>query len=314
MFESPRLSVITPSYNHGSFLEQAILSVRDQGYTNVEHIIIDGGSTDGSVDVIRKYEKYLAYWVSEPDRGMYDAINKGIDKASGDLIGILNSDDRYEPGALQAAVNIRTNDPEADVVWGSADMIEITSRGAQVKALLFPPKDEKEIIPYLLLEIPIFNGCFFRKQVFERHGLLMAQLKIAGDREFMLRAALSGCKFHTTDILFYHYYAHDNSMTYGNDSGNDSAIFEKWNKEHCQIAEFYLARQNMTENARDAYCQLHTNSNLSLIKIACKRGDFVRAFGFVQEGWRANPKWIAVFLKRGLKILRDLSQGVNWDD
>jgi len=303
MIELPKMSIITPSYNQGRFLERAIRSICNQGYANIEHIIIDGGSTDESLDIIRKYEKQVAYWISETDAGMYEAINKGIAKATGEFIGVLNGDDCYATKAFQTALEIFRSDPDADVTWGAADMIEKNSTGEERRAVLSPPREKESIVPYLLLEIPIFNACFFRRQVFERTGLLMEQLKIAGDREFMLRAALSGCTFHPTDTILYHYYIHDDSMTYG-DSSN---VFEKWNLEHCQIAQWYLGRKDTPGNARNAYRRMHTNSNLSLIKIAFKRRQFSIAGSLAIKGWRVDPLWPLIFLMRIPKIVRDSS-------
>jgi glycosyltransferase involved in cell wall biosynthesis len=102
----PKISIITPNYNYGHFLEQTIQSVLSQGYTNLEYIIIDGGSSDNSVEVIKKYEKYLSYWVSEPDKGMYDAIAKGFQHSTGEILAWLNSDDIYFPWALQTVAEI----------------------------------------------------------------------------------------------------------------------------------------------------------------------------------------------------------------
>ena len=104
----PKISIITPNYNYGHFLEQTILSVIAQGYPNLEYIIIDGGSSDNSVEIIKKYEKHLAYWISEPDKGMYDAINKGFARSTGQIMAWLNSDDKYFPWSLQVVAEVFT--------------------------------------------------------------------------------------------------------------------------------------------------------------------------------------------------------------
>jgi len=111
----PRVSIVTPSYNQGQFIEETIRSVLLQGYPDLEYIIIDGGSTDGSVDIIRKYEPWLACWVSEPDRGQSHAINKGFGRASGEWLAWLNADDVYLPGALSEVAHTATDRP--DIHW-----------------------------------------------------------------------------------------------------------------------------------------------------------------------------------------------------
>lgn len=112
----PKVSIVTPSYNQGQFLEQTIRSVLLQGYPNLEYIVIDGGSTDGSIGIIRKYAPWLAYRVSEPDRGQSHGLNKGFDRATGAVFGWLNSDDYYQPGGLNILVQLRNQHPEA-VAW-----------------------------------------------------------------------------------------------------------------------------------------------------------------------------------------------------
>ena len=101
MKRNPKISIVTPSFNHGQFLEETILSVLAQGYNNLEYIIIDGGSTDNTIEIIKKYESNIDYWISEPDQGQSDAINKGLKLATGDILGWLNSDDLYMPGCLK---------------------------------------------------------------------------------------------------------------------------------------------------------------------------------------------------------------------
>ena len=118
----PRLSIVTPSFNQGKFLEETIRSVLDQGYEPLEYIVVDGGSTDESVDVIRRYEKHLAYWVSERDRGQVHAINKGVERATGDLFAYINSDDVYLPGAFDAAVEYFESHPGCEWLCGDTVM------------------------------------------------------------------------------------------------------------------------------------------------------------------------------------------------
>ena len=124
----PRISVITPSFNQAEFLERTMRSVLDQGYANLEYIVIDGGSTDGSVDLIRKHAERLTYWVSEPDRGQVDAINKGLHRASGDWLCWQNSDDVFFPGAFADLAKAASEHPEAGLIVGNMVLIDENDR------------------------------------------------------------------------------------------------------------------------------------------------------------------------------------------
>lgn len=128
----PRVSVVTPSYNQGQFIEETIRSILLQGYPNLEYIIFDGGSTDDTVEIIKKYEPWLTYWASEPDRGQSHAINKGLRRVSGEVIAYLNSDDIYLSGTVQRALRYMTNQKEVDLVYGDCCVINDESQTVSV--------------------------------------------------------------------------------------------------------------------------------------------------------------------------------------
>jgi glycosyltransferase involved in cell wall biosynthesis len=157
----PRISIITPSYNHAHFLEETICSVLDQGYKNLEYIVVDGGSTDNSSEIIRKYEKHLAWWVSEKDRGQSHAINKGFGKATGDIANWLCSDDFLKPGALRRVAEEFCIDADVDVIAGKTAVIHTEMPGIETV---------EGTLPSELADIPILNpvkqpSCFFRRSL-----------------------------------------------------------------------------------------------------------------------------------------------------
>jgi glycosyltransferase involved in cell wall biosynthesis len=122
------VSIVTPSYNQARYLETTLRSVLEQDYPRIEYIVVDGGSTDGSVAILQSYSNRLAWWVSEKDRGQTDAINKGFARASGEVLAWLNSDDTYRPGAVRAAVEALQRHPEAAMVYGEANYIDENGR------------------------------------------------------------------------------------------------------------------------------------------------------------------------------------------
>jgi glycosyltransferase involved in cell wall biosynthesis len=124
MTETPLVSIVTPSFNQVRYLEATIKSVLGQDYPRIEYIIVDGGSTDGSVDVIKKYESRLAWWVSEQDKGQTDAINKGFNRATGEILAWINSDDTYNPGAISQAVKYLGEHPEVAMVYSNCNYID----------------------------------------------------------------------------------------------------------------------------------------------------------------------------------------------
>ena len=125
---TPLVSIITPSFNQARYLESTIHSVLDQDYPNIEYIIVDGGSTDGSAEIIHGFSDRLAWWVSEKDHGQTDAINKGFARAKGEILAWLNSDDTYQPHAIAEAVGLLRDRPEVGLVYGDANFIDENGR------------------------------------------------------------------------------------------------------------------------------------------------------------------------------------------
>ncbi len=181
----PRISIVTPNYNYGQFLEETIRSVLLQGYPDLEYIIIDGGSTDNSVEIIKKYEPWLAYWVSEPDRGQSDAINKGLQRATGEIAAWLNSDDTYLPGTLAVVANALVSNPQWVMVYGDCEKIDAESR--IIGRLDARPFDFLLLIKKDFIKQP---AAFWRRYIHDTIGFLDTQLHYAMDYDFWLRIAL----------------------------------------------------------------------------------------------------------------------------
>lgn len=183
----PKLSVVTPSFNQVDFIEETIRSVLLQDYPNIEYNVIDGGSTDGSVDIIEKYEKWLDYWVSEPDNGQSHAINKGWNQSSGEILAWLNSDDVYQPGALSQAAAYLTKHQTVGMVYGNCDMIDQTGKTTGVcPTMAF---DLKALVcNQWFISQP---ATFFRKTAVEKAGKIDESLHLVMDWEYFLRIAFN---------------------------------------------------------------------------------------------------------------------------
>ncbi|MEW6402366.1 MAG: glycosyltransferase family 2 protein [Chloroflexota bacterium] len=146
------VTIITPSFNQAAYLEQTILSVLNQDYPRIEYIVIDGASTDGSVDIIRKYESRLAYWVSEKDNGQADAINKGFVRARGEIIAWLNSDDYYLPGAVSAAEKLFEEKPDVVMVYGN--MLAVDEHGKTFNSLAYNRLTLEDLLCFQIIGQP----------------------------------------------------------------------------------------------------------------------------------------------------------------
>lgn len=193
----PRISVVTPSYNQAAFLEETIRSVLGQGYPNLEYIVVDGGSDDGSVEVIEKYAPWLAHWVSEKDRGQTHALNKGFARATGEIFAYLNSDDLYLPGALRAVAIGFANHPEADVLYGRIEHVLEDGTLHHVQAArIHSLADLLDVWNVWARQLHLTQPeVFWRRRIHERCGPLREELHYVMDYEYWLRVASLGARF-----------------------------------------------------------------------------------------------------------------------
>ena len=178
----PRVTVITPSFNQADFLEQTIQSVLGQEGIDLEYMIVDGGSSDGSVEIIRDYADRLAWWVSEKDSGQADAINKGFARASGEFIAWLNSDDLLLPGAIAAAIEVFRDHPEAGLVYG--DVLAINAAGQPINLMRFKPYALDNLMVFRIISQP---GVLMRRSVLEKAGPLDVRFHFMLDHQLWLR-------------------------------------------------------------------------------------------------------------------------------
>ncbi len=189
----PAVTIVTPSYNQVNYLEDTICSVLDQDYPNIEYIVMDGGSTDGSVAIIKKYADRLAYWVSKPDEGQTDAINNGFARATGEIITWLNSDDIYRPGAVAEAVEFMQAHPDIGLVYGDADYID---ENGEIIGWFPSAETDYKRLRRGYVHIPQ-QAAFFRASVWRMVGPLDPSFYFAMDYDLWVRiASVSPIRYH----------------------------------------------------------------------------------------------------------------------
>jgi len=185
----PKLSIVTPSCNQGQFIEETIRSVLLQGYPNLEYLVIDGGSTDNSADIIRKYEPWLKYWVSETDAGQADAIEKGFNKASGDILAWQNSDDFYAPGAFERVAYFFA--ARADLVFANGDVNLVASNSQYVRRI-YAMRPSHFFAANLGQHGWPQQGCFWLRSAYQHVGGVNPALQFCMDKDLFIRLVAFG--------------------------------------------------------------------------------------------------------------------------
>ena len=247
----PKISIVTPSYNQGQFIEQTIRSVINQGYPNIEYIIIDGGSTDNTVDIIKKYAHKITYWVSEPDNGQSDALNKGLALCTGDIFNWINSDDYFEPGTFNKLANYFFNNKNITSVSGwcncfNNDTSEITFKNRtnyykNVETTLIQQKINQPATFYCLKTIKKLSGVNTALHYGMDLELWFRYLAKYGQQNVLL-----------VDDTFAHFRLHDESKTV--------QLQQKFREEESAIWYNLLANMNTNNHVLNYFKSLAKNT------------------------------------------------------
>jgi glycosyltransferase involved in cell wall biosynthesis len=293
----PRISVLTPCLNAARYIGEAIDSVVGQNYPDIEHIVVDGGSTDGTLGLLGRYPHLKV--INGPDGGVYDALNKGLAVAKGEIIGILNSDDRYAGDVFTAVANSLA-DRNIAAVGGDAISFRCSSQPPEEVVHRFTGAG-RDLIYQSTLGDPCINAWFFRASVFSRIGCFDADYKVAGDREFMLRLSCSDLPCLHLPQLIYLYRVHPGSMTFG---GN-KAIWETIAREHDKMTRDTLGKQSLSTRARKLITQARTRDTLRMAHRALRQHEWRRFCAYAAAGIRHDIGWPLRFVKRAFVARSD---------
>lgn len=261
----PRISIVTPVYNRKNMLEQTILSVLGQNYPNLEYIIIDGGSTDGSVDVIRRYESQLSYWVSEPDNGMYDAIMKGFLHATGDIMAWINSDDMYYPNALNIIGQIFSQLPQVEWLTGIPTMYNAEGLCTKVFPIQYWSWQRFKCGDFRWIQQ---ESTFWRRSLWERVGGLDLQYHLAADFGLWCRM-FQVAKLYTVSTILGGFRLHGEQLSIGQNERYEAEVETICTQFgiQCMPSYFYRYAKIFLETRNHNLVMYNFNTNKWITKI-----------------------------------------------
>jgi glycosyltransferase involved in cell wall biosynthesis len=288
----PFFSILTATRDRAPLLSEALESVRTQEFGDYEHIIIDAVSTDATPTLLAAHPDLRV--ISEPDRGFYDGIHKGLRSARGEIICCLNSDDLLAVGALSKVAAAFAN-PEIEVVTGQVEFFrKDTDDREQLFAAITDPAALRLNLENALTGNPVFNAHFFRQSFFHRVGEFDLDLAIAADRDWLVRAALLEPRQMIIPTPLYRYREHADSMTVHGTEKNVA----RWRGEHVAFAEKHLARTDLPFHARRALRRFHTRESAALAvqSLVSRRYSDMRAWA--HRGLTQNRGWFLYASKR----------------
>jgi glycosyltransferase involved in cell wall biosynthesis len=307
----PKISVIVGVLNMENYLAAALDSVIRQNYPNLELIVMDGGSTDGTLNIIKQYEKNITFWKSEKDKGHSDACNRAIEFATGDFITLLNADDILGDNLLNKVALVYSELPYTQVITCGVRIVENTSRKNNHILKEITDSHLLQITLYnMLFELPVINARFFHKDIFKTFGQFKSthadgSYNLSNDRDFLIRLALAGVQSEIISEPLYTYFSHCESLTFG----QKNVI--KTHKEHLQLTEEFLKSNSLLPEQRQLFLKWVARESFFLSLTYLKQGKLKNSlatikYGFSQCGlmwpWESSV-YIAKGMRRRLKTL-----------
>lgn len=322
----PKITIIMPVLNRHATIEKAIRSVLDQHYDNLEFIIIDGASTDGTVDIIKRYDAHLAYWHSQPDGSPTLAVNFAIQKATGDVIALLMADDWYEPGILQKIGAAAAANPQADIISCGGRIVHYdTEKQAYIPQLTYAPGREMALTFYnICFAVSAICCRFIRKSLYERIGAYQpfddkGKHIFSNDKEFLMRAVLAQASNVFVEGSGHTYFANPESSTFGAHQRNRLRLCV----EHMAIAQTYLHTKPLSFKHRWLLKYWHNDQSTRLVLYKLLQGELRAALVSAKEGMRRYPLlWPLVFcytttaiaIKRSARAIRSVMVTRKFDE
>jgi glycosyltransferase involved in cell wall biosynthesis len=280
----PKISIIIGVLNMARYLSATLDSAIRQNYPDLELIVMDGGSTDGTLDIIKQYEKHISYWKSGKDKGHSDACNNAINIATGDFIHLLNADDIIDDSLLHKVAELYSRRPNAQVISCGVRIVE--SDGANKNKILQEISDPEKLqlsLNNILFELPVINARFFHKNIFKDFGQFQpthedGSYNLSNDRDFLIRLALAGVSTEIIAEPLYLYLSHDESLTFS------QKHVIKSRKEHLKLAEKFLQKSDLTTQQKKLFQSWLAHESVYLCLIYLKRGKIIDSLQTVKYG------------------------------
>lgn len=292
MNDLPKITIVTVVRNAAATIEKAIQSVMAQDYPNLEYIVLDGASDDGTVDIIKKYDKHISYWRSEADNGAADGYAEAVDIAAGDVIGYLNADDFYENDVLLRVGEVFGKNPDADIVSFRYRVLEIGENG-EYNVLSECPIFDTELDKDKDCSCLGINAKFFKKNLFLKYGAPLKYIGddenrtfISNDIELLIRLVLRGVKNVSVDYVGYNYLSHKDSKSFADNAENNIIYME----DRIFIANRFLNDADITLNKiwQRKFKKWIKKYRAKLVKANMKSGNFLKAKQHLYLGIHEN--------------------------